>query len=414
MSHAARATCYRAGWLIPAFGPPIRDGVLVCAEGRIARLGPWSRVGKHVSAEDAVEAYPDAVILPGFVNAHTHLSLSDLAGKFRPTANFCGWIGRLAATRLTRTKGAIRRAVSRGAEASRAAGTVAGADVTTEPEYDEALSTFPARWRVFGEILKFGDAGMKCVEDRIEVVERLVEQAGVAPGLAPHAPYTVGVETFVRARREADRRGWPVGAHLHETLDEIAFTERGEGDLHRWLSRLGFLPRDWRPAGRRPIRMLADAGFFGGPVLVAHGNYLDDEEIGLLARSGSSVAYCPRSHAFFQHRDHTWRRLLDAGVNVCLGTDSLASSPSLSVLDEMRFLQRREPGADPGALLEMGTARGARALGMGDEVGDLRQGMAASFCVVGPVEGTEEPLAAILAGEGEVVRTVIAGSRGNA
>lgn len=150
--------------------------------------------------------------------------------------------------------------------------------------------------------------------------------------------------------------------------------------------------------------MLAEAGFFSGPVLVAHGNYLTDEDIAILARSGSSVAFCPRSHAFFKHADHPWRRLLAAGVNVCFGTDSLASSPTLSILDEARHVFARQAGTDPRTLLEMATRRGARALGLEEVVGDLREGLAADFCVVHPVAESKEVLASILAGEGQVTR----------
>jgi len=400
------AKVYRTRWLILADGSAIDDGAVVAVDGRITRVGPWSKVRPHVAASGVVEEFADAAILPGFINAHTHLSLSDMGGAFRPTANFTAWIGKLAARRLTRTKAQIRRAVARGAADSLAAGTVAGADITTEPQLDEALGALGPRWRVFGELLRFGDAGLKNLDETIAALDALQQKTGTAVGLAPHAPYTVGVEVFIRARREADARGWPVAAHLHETLDEIAFTERGEGSLHEWLSRLRFLPPDLKPAGQRPIPMLAEAGFFSGPVLVAHGNYLTDTEIGVLAKSGSSVAYCPRSHAFFQHADHPWRRLLAAGVNVCLGTDSLASSPSLSILDEARFLAAREPDADPRALLAMATCRGARALGIEERTGALREGLAAEFCAVGPIGATDDPLRAIMAGEGNLLRFV--------
>ena len=400
------ANVYRVRWVIDATGSVIDNGVVVAAGGRITRVGPWSKVGPHVAASDAVEHFADAALLPGFINAHAHLSLSDMGGAFRPTANFTAWIGKLAARRLTRTKARIRRAVARGGADSLAAGTVAGADITTEPQLDEALGALGPRWRVFGELLRFGDAGLKNLDETIAALDALQQKTGAAVGLAPHAPYTVGVEVFIRARREADARGWPVAAHLHETLDEIAFTERGEGSLHEWLSRLRFLPRDLKPSGLRPIPMLAEAGFFSGPVLVAHGNYLTDAEIGILAESGSSVAYCPRSHAFFQHADHPWRRLLAAGVNVCLGTDSLASSPSLSILEEARFLAAREPDADPKTLLAMATCRGARALGIANRTGDLREGLAAEFCAVGPIGATDDPLRAIMAGEGNLLRVV--------
>ncbi len=400
------ATIYRARWVIRADGRAIDDGAVVAVDGRIARVGPLSKVRPHVAAGEAVEAFADAALLPGFVNAHTHLSLSDMAGAFRPTANFTAWIGNLALRRYARTKAQIRRAVARGAADSLAAGTAAGADVTPEPQVDEALGALAPRWRVFGELLRFGQKGLKRLDETVAALDALHEKTGAAVGLAPHSPYTVGVEVFVQARREADARGWPVGAHLHETLDEIAFTERGEGSLHEWLSRIKFLPPGLKPVGLRPIRMLAEAGFFSGPVLVAHGNYLTDAEIGILAESRSSVAYCPRSHAFFKHANHPWRRLVAAGVNVCLGTDSLASSPSLSILEEARFVASREPDADPRALLAMATRCGARALGVDDRVGDLREGLDAEFCAVGPLPDTDDPLEAIMAGEGNLLRVV--------
>ncbi len=403
---SASAKAYRARWLIGADGRVIDNGAVVSADGRIARIGPWSKVRPHVAPSDAVEAFANAALLPGFVNGHTHLSLSDMAGAFRPTANFTAWIGKLAVRRLTRTKTRIRRAVARGAADSLAAGTVAGADVTPEPQFDAALGAGALRWRVFGELLRFGDAGLKNLDETIAALDALHEKTGAAVGLSPHAPYTVGLEVFLRARREADARSWPVSTHLHETQDEIAFTERGEGSLHEWLSRLKFLPPDLKPAGLRPIPLLAEAGFFSGPVLVAHGNYLTDTEIGILAESGSSVAYCPRSHAFFKHENHPWRRLLAAGVNVCLGTDSLASCPSFSILDEARFVAASEPDAEPRALLAMATRRGARALGIENITGDLREGLAAEFCAVGPIAKTDDPLAAIMAGEGNIVHVV--------
>ena len=401
------AHVYRARWLIPAEGPVLEDAALVAEGGRIVRIGPWASLKAHVGAGDTVEHFPDAALLPGLVNAHTHLSLSDMRGKFRPTKNFAAWIAKLAARRQLRTQASMRRTVEAGARECREAGTVAGADLTLDTPLDDHLGRDAARWVVFSEVLRFGDSGRERLRQAIAEAEALGRAGLIRPGLSPHAPYTLSADLFVEVRRAADTRGWPVSTHLHETQDEIAFVERGEGSLHSWLSLLQFLPRDWRPAGVRPIRMLADAGFFSGPVLVGHANYLTDDEIAILAASGSSVAFCPRSHAFFKHADHPWRRLLAAGVNVCLGTDSLASCPSLSVLDEAKFLFA-QGGADPQLLLAMATRRGARALGLEDVTGDLREGLAAEFCIAEPAAGTHEPLAAILAGQSGPVRLVVA------
>ena len=391
------AKVYRARWLIPASGPAIGDGALVAAGGRIVRVDRWSALKAHVGGDDAVEHFPDGALLPGFVNTHTHLALSDMAGRFRPTANFTAWIGRLTARLWVRGREAARKAVRLGVEQSLAAGSVAVADMAHDPTCDIPADEARGRWTLFRELFRFGPAAVRRVEKAAAALEQRPESDTVRPGLAPHAPYTAGVEVYLAARQMADARGWPLTTHLHETLDEIAFTERGEGTFHAWMSRLEILPRDWRPAGVRPIRMLADAGFFSGPVLAAHANYLTDDDIAVLAASGSSVAFCPRSHAFFKHADHPWRRLMAAGVNVCLGTDSLASSPSLSVLEEARFLFA-QGGADPRVLLDMATRRGARALGLENEVGDLRPGLSAALCVVRPLDESAPPCEAILGG----------------
>jgi len=392
------ARIFRARWVIPADGPVVDDGALVAEGGRIVRVGPWARLAAHVGAGDDTEHFPDAALVPAFVNAHTHLALSDMTGRFRPTVNFAAWIGRLTARLWMRSKGAAGRAVRRGVEESLAAGTIAAADLAHDPTFDIPPGESRGRWTIFRELFRFGAPGLARVQEAARALGRRRPASNIRLGLAPHAPYTAGVEVFMAARREADARGWPVSTHLHETQDEIAFTERGEGALCEWMRRLKILPADWRPTGRRPIAMLAEAGFFSGPVLVAHANYLTDEDIAVLARSGSSVAFCPRSHAFFKHAGHPWRRLLAAGVNVCLGTDSLASSPSLSVLDEARFLFA-QGGAEPRVLLAMATRRGARAMGLQDETGGLRPGLAAEFCAVVPAGCAHEPLEAILAGE---------------
>jgi cytosine/adenosine deaminase-related metal-dependent hydrolase len=399
------AHVFRARWLIPAEGPILEDAALVADGGCIVRIGPWSSLKAHVGGSDTVEHFPESALLPGLVNAHTHLSLSDMRGKFRPTKNFAAWIAKLAARRQLRTQASMRRAVEAGARECREAGTVAGADLTLDTSLDDQLGGDGTKWCVFSEVLRFGEAGRERLRQAIAEVEALSRTGLIRPGLSPHAPYTLGADLFVEVRRAADARGWPVSTHLHETQDEIAFVERGEGSLHSWLSLLQFLPRDWQPAGVRPIRMLADAGFFSGPVLVAHANYLTDDDIAVLAGSGSSVAFCPRSHAFFKHKDHPWRRLLAAGVNVCLGTDSLASCPSLSVLDEAKFLFA-QGGAEPQLLLAMATRRGARALSLEDVTGDLREGLAAEFCVIEPTAAGHEPLAAILTGQSGPLRLV--------
>ena len=118
------------------------------------------------------------------------------------------------------------------------------------------------------------------------------------------------------------------------------------------------------------------------PFLLAHVNYINDEELHALAQTNHSVAYCPRSHRFFNHPEHPFRRMLTNGINVCLGTDSLASNSSLSILDEMRFLYRNFPDLPPPTILKMATLNAARALGWHDKIGSLTPSLDADLVAI--------------------------------
>jgi cytosine/adenosine deaminase-related metal-dependent hydrolase len=157
---------------------------------------------------------------------------------------------------------------------------------------------------------------------------------------------------------------------------------------------LGRFPRRWKAPGGSPIELLSQWGVLSSAALLVHCNYLSQKDIELLARSRCSVVYCPRSSHYFGVGEHPWRGLRRRGVIVALGTDSLASSPSLSILDEMRFLANRHPEVSPEELLSMGTLDGARALGLVDKVGALRPGCWADLAVwelprIGPPQAAE-------------------------
>jgi len=230
-------------------------------------------------------------------------------------------------------------------------------------------------------------------------------------GLSPHAPYSAGVDAYTALAREADARGWPVTSHLHETRSEIELYVKGRGEFRRWpLTGIELLLGRFRPSGKSPIRTLADAGFFARPVLAAHGNYLDDKDIEILRRSRSTVIYCPRSHDYFGHERHPYPRLLASGAAVALGTDSLASSPSLSILAEMRFLHRLDPDLPGDILLTMATAAGADALGRGGRAGRLVEGEDADLVALTPTDGADgDPYELLLEGAAHSARVWIRG-----
>ena len=181
----------------------------------------------------------------------------------------------------------------------------------------------------------------------------------------------------------------PLCIHLAETAEEEAFTRFRGGRFTEFLQEMGIWDEDIPTAGCTPVELCRATGVLGRQTIVAHGNYVSDTDITLIAESGSSVAYCPRTHHAFGHPPHPFSEMLRAGINVCIGTDSLASNPSLSILEELRFLHQRHPAVAAHDLIAMGTIRGAAALGWGDEVGSLTVGKAADLVVI-PLEAAAE------------------------
>lgn len=215
--------------------------------------------------------------------------------------------------------------------------------------------------------------------------------------LSPHAPYSTAPEVYREAIAYCRQRGLPICAHLSETREEAEFLATGTGPFRTLLEHRELWDGSFAPPGCSPVQYAESLGLLELQPLLAHVNYAGDEDIQLMAKRGCSVVYCPRTHRFFEHAPHRYRDMLGAGLNVCLGTDSLASSPSLSILDELRFLRRLDDLSSDSLLLEMGTIRGARALGLESQLGSLEPGKRADFVVL-PLTGSvsDKPTDAVL------------------
>ena len=323
-----------------------------------------------------------ATILPGLVNAHTHLDLTHL-GPFDhdPAAGLTPWLGRILNGRLHDEPG-IAASVRLGVEKSLAGGVVAVGDIGGVASGQPSL----APWRAFADspllgvsfteffAIGSGEArGLAAVERLIaDHADEFAHPTGCRLGLQPHAPYSVSARAYRRTIELARPAGVPLSTHLAESLAERQFVASAAGPQRDLLRTIGV----WDHAlegefcrGQHPAEHLQPI-LAAAPWLVAHVNDATDEAIAILARTGTSVAYCPRSSAYFaaerEFGPHRYQAMQAAGVNVCLGTDSIVNLDTpdrISVLDEMRLLVRRD-GLSPRVALEMGTVRGARALGL--------------------------------------------------
>lgn len=364
----------RARWVLPVDDAPIRDGHVSIVDGRIAAVG----AGRP--DQGIVEDLGDSVLLPGLVNAHTHLEFSDLTAPLgAPGMSLPDWI-RLVIGQRKRGRRDAAAAIAAGLAETVAGGATAIGDIATAAAATPGRSPglqFNATVVPFQESIGFSAAR---VESALADVQQRFEASGAAAGLSPHAPYTVHPQLLARLVSLAASRGAPVAMHLAESREELQLLAAGEGPFRALLEERSMWDATAIPPGSRPLdylRTLAEAP----RALVVHGNYLDAEEITFIGqrRGQMSVVYCPRTHGYFQHEPYPLAQMIAAGVRVALGTDSRASNPDLNMLAELRFAARRHPEIEPAAWLRMATLDGAEALGLGDALGSLAVGKRADL-----------------------------------
>jgi cytosine/adenosine deaminase-related metal-dependent hydrolase len=392
---------------------------------RVLAVGSAEEVGRHPAARYAeVRDGRGSVLIPGLVNAHTHLDLTHIGPRpHEPGDGFVVWVDMIRRERR-RDDAGIAESVRRGAELCLAGGTVAVGDIAGSPQGNYTLAPWravrstPLGGVTFIEGFGIGKNWQHLRAGLEEFVQRHQEEFRAAPGeplrlgLQPHAPNTVELPHYLWYITLAERLGAPLATHLAETMEEREFVARGTGSQRELLERLGVWDDsilEHAGKGLHPVVHMEPV-LSRGRFLAAHCNDAPDDAIDVLARTGTSVAYCPRASEYFGAAEHfgphRYRDMLAAGVNVCLGTDSLVNLPGkaadatkggMSVLDEMRLLHRRD-GTSATDLLRMATVNGARALGMEESRFRIEPGRIAAGVLQIRVNGAAgaDPLAAAL------------------
>jgi cytosine/adenosine deaminase-related metal-dependent hydrolase len=380
-----------ARWLLPIEGLALEHGTVTIQGERIVAVEPW---GKRTADLDL----GDVAVLPGFVNAHTHLDLGGLGGKVPPSPDFTAWLRAVVDHRRRLTPQQVQVDTRFGLSESIRHGTTLIGDIAANGSSWELLTSSPVRAVVFYELL--GLPRVRAHQAWAGACDWLRNHPATAtcrPGLSPHAPYSVRAALFRAAAALSGHRQIPLAIHLAETVAELELLRNHSGPFVSFLQDVGV----WEPAGlvRSPAKIIALSAT-ANHALFTHGNYLDATTP--LSRT-DTVVYCPRTHAAFGHPPHSFQHWLAAGVRVALGTDSLASNPDLSVLAEARFLHRGYPDVAATDILRMATLAGAEALGWENEMGSLAAGKSADLVVV-PLAGAAgaDPHAAVLAADSPV------------
>jgi aminodeoxyfutalosine deaminase len=404
----------RARTILPVSQPPIENGAVAVSGNRLRAVGPWPEL--KLEADETVLDLGDVILLPGLINAHCHLDYTDMAGELPPPKTFTDWIPLITAAKSNWSYSEFAHSWLHGAHMLLRTGTTTVADIEATPDL------LPETWdatalRVFSFLEM---TGIRAKRDPNEILREAVAKidslnhARCFASLSPHAPYSTLPELLRLSAALARKKKWRLCAHLAESSEEFEMFTRARGKMFAWLKRNDRNNADCGLGS--PVKHFARNKMLGENLIAVHVNLLAHGDARLLGRYGVHVVHCPRSHAYFRHPPFRRERLAKAGVNICLGTDSLATTrkirkqkPELNMFDEMRQLADSDKTVSPAEIFRMVTINGARALGLAGEAGELSKNASADLIAV-PCSGkNSDTYETILAHAGNVSASMIDG-----
>ena len=391
-----------AKYVLPITSDPIEDGAVAIDEDRIAAVGKAPEIGE-LFPDATIDDFGEAAILPGFVNCHSHLEITAMRGALDTVENdFYTWL-----ITLTKLRGEVLdhddleiAAVAGALEGARAGVTTFGDIGRMGRAGFAALTAVGLRGVLFQET-DFSPDDELADENFEKLREKylaLYDEATdlVAVGLSPHAPYTVSHKLFENIARYAIDNSVKVTIHSSESKEEDDLMRSGTGFFTSVYERFGV---NWTSPMCSSIEYLRQTGILEARPLLAHCITVSDDDIEAIARTGSSVANCPKSNQKFGHGYAPFEKLRDAGIAVGLGTDSVASNNMCDMFEEARsaaFAARNRPDRErfvtAKEVLEAATIGGARALGLDDKVGSLVKGKQADLAVVDLSSFSQQPV----------------------
>ncbi|MCC7008361.1 MAG: amidohydrolase family protein [Acidobacteria bacterium] len=385
---------FRARWLLPIDGPPLDGGWVATRSGTVIEVGRGAAPGP---ADDL----GDVALLPGLVNAHTHLELSGLAGRVRPADSMVAWIRAMLAERMAVPPASPANVAAMQAAVAemQATGTVLVGDVSNSLASVPVLREAAFDAVVFHELIGF-DAADPAAMVRDASSRAIAAEAEPPPDIrlsvVAHAPYSVAPALFTEIGRWPQTT--PRSVHLAESAEEIEFLRSGTGPFRRLLRELGAWTPAWTPPGCDPVEYMKRVGYLSPGMLAVHGVHLTDDCLARLGEAEAVLVTCPRSNEWVGAGIPRLSHFYAAGVPVAIGTDSLASAPTLNLFDELAEIRRIAPDVSAASLLESATRIGAEALGFGRAYGTIAPGKRARFVAVAVPPGTADVEEYLVAG----------------
>ena len=387
-------------YLLPVTSKAIKAGCLVVDSKKILAMGSYS-VLKRDYPSLPEEDYSDSIILPGFVNAHTHLELGSLRNKVPYSGSFVGWIRSLGLAKRHFNEPDIIQAVIDGANELWDSGVVAVGDISSEYISRRALSQHPMSGKVYWEYISPSpDAVMPRLRALTEsMTDDNLSHTGIEDGISPHSPYTLCPQAFAAINSLATESNLSQAIHVGESQSEKDFFQSRTGELFDFIH--SFYPVTNKINGTSPLAYLQAEGYLSPETLIIHLNILEDHEIDILQNLSLSVVHCPGSHEFFSHPEFQMKKLVDSHVNVCLGTDSLASTDNLNFFQELRRIKNNYPFLSGDIIIRMATIHGAKALKLDSGLGELSVAKHYNMIAI-PGHSQTEPLEEVIYHNGPV------------
>jgi len=381
---------YAAKHLLPVASPPIQNGAVAVHDGRIVAVG---------RRRDVVKAHPgvelrdlgEVVIVPGLVNAHTHLELSWMNGESPSGGTYMSWLRDLVTRRPSIDEATAREAAATALGAMIARGTVAVGDISNGTWIGPLLAGSGLSGIAFHEVFGFRAADAESILDA--AAERL-ESMGDSV-LTPHAAHTTSGPLLKALGGRALAAGAVLSIHVAECAEEVQLLRDGTGPFREFLIERGAWDEGWKAPGLTPVEYLDRLGVLSPKTLAVHCVHVDHQDLTRLQARGVTVVTCPRSNRRLGVGTAPIPKLLASGIPIALGTDSLASSPDVDVFNEVAVLRQEHPGLAPAAALRIATLNGARALGLAATFGSIEAGKSAALAVVTLPEPKDDPMEAV-------------------
>ena len=374
---------HKAPYLIPVndnLPTVITDGAVLTENGQIVKIGSYD----ELRGSGVLEVHhQDAVLMPALINCHSHLELSYLGrlGKIANSnvGNMTAWIRTLL---TEREKGGdssedIEMAAWQALAFLYAGGCRGLIDIGNLPESRDIAKNFKVNSRFFQEVLGLTRNG---IEAGLALIDSLGDDH--ENFFTAHAPYSTAPELLVKLKSRASRLGHLFPIHVAESVDEMEFLATGQGRFREFLEERGTIDDSFEAPGLSPVVYLDNLGVLDEKTLCVHCVHCDSNDIAIMAERKVTSCICPGSNRYLGVGIAPVSQLLDSGIPVVLGTDSLTSNPQLSLWEEMRIIFEEHPSLNPKDIIRMVTSNGAEFMGLDSEIGSLSPGRSASFLAI--------------------------------